>query len=112
MIALKWDEPAGCTSARGWVELGSAPIKVRVPEDCLTCGFYLDYGPAANSNRGPDGAPILASAYIRYSHPWTRSRVPVELGHNWFWTVADAKAWIERAVRDGFARLVSSGLAA
>lgn len=32
-LVVSWDEPAGCTSARGWLRLG---------EVCV--GFYLDYG--------------------------------------------------------------------
>jgi hypothetical protein len=34
ITAMEWDEPAGCTSPRGWLRNGGTCV-----------GFYLDYGP-------------------------------------------------------------------
>jgi hypothetical protein len=50
------------------------------------------------ASRGPAGEPVHAVAYIHHQNPLAGTVYTISLGSTWWWTVADAKAWIERAV--------------
>ena len=101
--ALKfiWDEPPKCTTPRGWAYLSVASHPDRgargwdyhKDNGALCCGNYLQY----QSTTGPAGETFHACAYL---HRVTEAGVRSDrsLGWAWFWTAADAKGWIERAV--------------
>ena len=105
-LDITWDEPEGCTSPRGWALLNprAHPDRNRYGFDYLletsgrACGNYLQY----TQERGPAGESIHAVAYLfRIAGSGSTSHM---LGFAWFFTVADAKAWIERAVADALER--------
>ncbi len=96
---FKWDHEPNIEPDRGWCCL---PDDFIHPDDnqnlsmSRCCGFYMTYG-ASDSHRGPDGAPIMAQAYI-FRLERGKGIYDKQLGTNWFWSTADAVAWIERAV--------------
>lgn len=106
-LCFTWHEPPDCSSPRGWCSI--------TPEthpdfrkygfdyfiDCggLGCGNYLDYGlPTIGCSRGPNGETIHAVAYY---HVISALGTPsdIRLGYKWCATIAQAKEWIETAVR-------------
>ena len=99
---MTWEEPKRCASARGWCMLSRRehPDGRHPNFDSLTlqcCGNYCEYESSCGS-RGPAGETIHAVAYLLRVSPF--GRTTHRLGFAWFDSTADAKSWIERAVRD------------
>lgn len=98
-IPISWDEPAGCTSPRGWAYLRNQdnPLGDEIAwyfdSGCSCCGNYLEY----SETTGPAGERFHAVAYVFRGAANGLSSVP--LGATWHQTAEDAKNWIERTVR-------------
>jgi hypothetical protein len=102
-MIFSWDDCLAprATSDRGWCILEDHPDLADWSDISRAVGFYLDYGPPANSgqSRGPNGETIFACAYIY------RLRLKggdVRLGNAWFSTIAEAKEFIVGNVRAYF----------
>ena len=85
---ITWDEPAGCTTPRGWL---------RVDGTCV--GNYLDYGPehyrsphayCQPDRLCPDCQPGSVHA-VRY--PGGPGSTPHD--SRYFETIAEARGWVE-----------------
>jgi hypothetical protein len=95
-----WDEPAGCSSPRGWLVLDNHPNANDRNPPSRCCGFYLAYGGDGGS-QGPNGEPILAQAYIVVDDAIGVTR-RYALGTTWHHDVESARDWCEGNVRAYF----------
>lgn len=106
-LCFTWNEPPDCSSPRGWCSIAPEThpdfrkygFDYFADNGGLCCGFYLDYGPFENStSRGSNGETILTIAYYNVISA-LGSRRTIRLGYKWVATVAQAREWIENAVR-------------
>ncbi len=118
---LLWDEPAGCSTPRGWCAFAKRTHPDRkahsfdyhADNGALNVGNYLDYSPPCTS-RGPNGETVHAVAFVhRVNEIGIESNI--RLGFCWFHTIEEAKAFIEGNVmayfglnRDGTPPAVSA----
>jgi hypothetical protein len=84
--SIKWDEPKGCTTPRGWCYIDGLSLTY---DGQKPVGYYLTYPPSSYA-----GGNVLASAYIFRDMPHGYGTGPTR--HARFKTVAAAKRWVER----------------
>lgn len=84
--SIKWDEPKGCATPRGWCYIEGLSLTY---DGQKACGYYLTYPPSSYG-----GGVVLASAYVFRNMPTGYGTGPTR--HGRFKTVAAAKRWVER----------------
>jgi len=87
--AVRWDEPRGCTTPRGWCYIDGLSVTW---EGQKPCGFYLTY-----SNNVSDGKPVFAKAYLFRDMANGHGTIGETCAD--FKTVTEAKRWVTRTAR-------------
>ncbi len=114
VLAFTWDEPEGCSTPRGWVHLDNHPDEAAHDGGSTCVGNFLMYFDPAEpfykwSSRGPNGETVHACAYIFRYNPLRPYVENIGLGHAWFHTIEEAKAFIESNVAAYFGKLPHNG---